>query len=933
VQRKQNYWFDSIIFAFPAKNQIFLHLNRFARAQNLFFRVKSKFFIYPFLLFVTAIILWSCSTNKDGVAYRIYHNTTAHFNGHFNAEESIKKGVGKLTAAFKPDYDSILPVFVIGTEETAKDAFAEMERAIEKTEKVINRHTIKKEANKDRKRPEYNKWIDENYMAMGRAYFYKRNFLKAEQVFKFVNGKYKDSDTQLSSATWLARTYTEMGEYSKATQALNRFEPEAENKDELKAEYYMALADNIMRSDKLEDAVKEMEKAISFIKKKKDRARPHFVLAQMYQQLNRSSDALTHYEAVLKSRPPYELEFYAKINKALSFSRRGGNSDEIKKELMKMLKDEKNESYRDQIYFALGDIELEEQHRDMAIYYFEQSLEVNVDNKKQKAKTFLKLADLYFDQRQYVQAQASYDSTFSNINEKHPRYREIKARAESLNELVQYINIIELNDSMVSLCNMSEQEREKALNKALRDAEAKVEEQKRKDAEALAKAQTNAAPGITGSFWAYNPTTRDKAKSAFEEYWGDRPLKDNWRLNSRLSMDFASPDESEITQVATEGGTIEDDRYRVPTIEELRASLPCGDEQKMKQQSASLAEAYYKAGVIYKENLDDVDNALDTWEQLVVNLDESDYHTMGYYQLYRTWLYKEQLAGYKPNGLCMTCSSQYWGDEIKSRYPGSEWAKLVDNPSYLDEKDVTDKQESIAYEAVYKIYVSGDYTAALGACNKVLAEEPNNHLICKYKIMRAICIGYNDAAYGIRDNFIQELQKIKSECPGTEEADRATEILKGLLQESTPEVKMDEGKKDGEGTQNPEGNPDTPKPSPFKFDESAEHYFAVVLPVQGTDLTSVRAAITDFNLQMFASSGYKVTNNLLDKNNHIILVKPFMGAQLAEEYMKVFLEDQEKLKNLNSAPYTHFLISKTNYIALFKGKNLDEYIQYYQENY
>jgi hypothetical protein len=292
------------------------------------------------------------------------------------------------------------------------------------------------------------------------------------------------------------------------------------------------------------------------------------------------------------------------------------------------------------------------------------------------------------------------------------------------------------------------------------------------------------------------------------------------------------------------------------------------------------------------------------------------------------------LAGYKANGMCITCSSKYWGDEIKTRYPGSEWAKLVDNPSYLDEKDVTDKQEAEAYEAVYRIYVSGNYTEALGACNKVLVEQPNNHLICKYKIMRAICIGYNDAAYGIRDNFIQELQKIKSECPSTEEADRASEILKGLLQESTPEVKVEEGKKEGENaTQNPEGNPDAPKPSPFKFDETAEHYFAVVLPVQGTDLTSVRAAITDFNLQMFASSGYKVTNNLLDKNNHIILVKPFMGAQLAEEYMNVFLADQEKLKNLNSGPYTHFLISKTNYIALFKGKNLDEYIQYYQENY
>jgi tetratricopeptide (TPR) repeat protein len=883
-----------------------------------------------FFILLTALVigLWSCSTDKDGVAYRIYHNTTAHFNGHFNAEESIKKGVFKLNSAFKADYDQILPIFVVGTEETAKDAFAEMERAIEKTEKVINRHTIKKEANKDKKRPKFNKWIDDNYMAMGKAHFYKRNYLKAEQVFKFVNGKYKEDDEQLNSAVWLARTYTEMGEYSKATQALNRFEPTSENSENLKADYYMALADNLMRSGKLEEAVKEMEKSIDFIKKKKDRARPHFILAQMYQQLNRSNDALTHYEAVLRCHPVYELEFYAKINKALSFSRRGGSSDEIKKELMKMLKDEKNEAYKDQIYYALGDIELEEQNRELAVYYFEESLAANTDNKKQKAKTYLKLADLYFEQRQYVNAQHSYDSTFVNIDGKHPRYKEIKARAESLTELVQYINIIELNDSMVSLCNMSEQELDKALRKAVKDAENLVEERKRKDAELAAKQQDNAVGALAnGSFWAYNTQLREKGQQNFKDYWGDRPLKDNWRLNAKLSMDFSSPDESKLDAVVdTAGVAVESDLYRIPTYDELKAQLPCGDDKKLQEQSASLAEAYYKAGVLYKEKLDDPDNATDSWEQLVVNMEESDYHTMSYYQLYRTWLFKEQMAGYKSNPFCTTCSSVYWGDEIKSRYPGSEWAKLVDNPEYLDQKDVKDKEESKAYELVYQIYVTRDYYNALGACNKVISEEPNNHLLCKYRFMRAVCIGYSDAPMGIQENFIAELNKVKADCPETEEALKADEILRTLLKIPEPETTR---KPDDNGTPDPEA----PKPSPYKFDSGAEHYFAVILPVQGTDLTKVRSAMSDFNLQMYASSGFKVTNNLLDKNNHIVLVKPFQGSDLADEYMRVFLDDQDKLKDLNSAPYTYFLISKTNYIALFKSKNVDEYLQFFNENY
>lgn len=881
------------------------------------------------ILFVFAVlVIWSCSTQKDGTAYRVYHNTTAHYNGYFNADEAIKKGYKKIVEAEKSDYDLILPIFIIGNPETAKASFPEMERAIEKSEKVINRHTIKKEANKDKKRPEFNKWIDENYMVIGRANFYKRNYLKAEQVFKFVNGKYQDKNTQIQSATWLARSYTEMGEYSKALVSLNRSEPQKEHDPAYVADYYMAMTDILLRQEKYDEAALKMNDAIKNIKKKKNRARPHFILAQIYQRMNRSSDALTHFEAVLKSQPPYELEFYAKINKALSYSRRGGSSDDIKKELIKMLKDEKNEEYRDQIYFALGDLSLEEQNRPQAIFYFEESIKANQGNKKQRAKAFLKLADLYFTDRQYAEAQVKYDSTAAYIDELHPRYREIKARAESLTELVTYLNTIELNDSISRLCNMSEKELDKALELARREAVRKAEELRRADEEAARRAAEGVAEGISGTFWAYNPSLREKGQQNFKDYWGDRPLKDNWRLQSRVSTMFNEQDESIVT-VAVENGEAgkpsNEDRYRVPTIEELRATLPCGDEGKIKDAEMALAEAYYKAGVVYKEKLDDPDNATDIWEQQIVNMDESDFHPMTLYQLYRTWLYKEQLAGYKANPFCETCSSIYWGNEVKNRYPDSEWARLIDNPNYLDQRDVKEQQELEVYQTVYALYVDRRYVDCMGECNRIISEEPENHLLCKYKLLRAICIGYTDGVVGVRDNLIKELNDIKANCPETEEAIRAEEILKSINKEMgvpTTDPVVEEKPID-----------EKPKESVYKYDPSGEHYFAVILPVQGTDMAKTKALLTDYNLTNFASSGYKVTNNLLDKNNHIILVKPFQGADPAKQYMEFFKSDTGALKEFNEKQYQCFLISKVNYIALFKNKIIEDYITFYNENY
>ncbi|MFN8698371.1 MAG: tetratricopeptide repeat protein [Flavobacteriales bacterium] len=884
-------------------------------------------------LLVLGAILHACTTTKDGFSYRVYHNTTAHFNGHFNAGESLKKGEAKLRLGHSENYDEILPLFIRGTEETAKEAFPEMERAIEKCEKVISRHTITNDSKKGKKRPKLNKWIDENYMIIGQAYYYKRNYFKAEELFQFVSRKYKEEETQVISTTWLARSYIARGENSKATQALNRVSPTEEMDNQVKADYYLVWADNYIQLGKYNEAAEKLETALKYIDKKRNRARPHFILAQLYQRINKSTEALREYDAVIRSRAPYELEFYARINKALSFSRRGGSSDEIRKELMKLLRDEKNISYRDQIYYALGEIELEEQNRQAAIDYFQQSIEASEGNNRQKAKTFLRLADLYFDQRQYVSAQVNYDSTFRKITEVHPRYKEIKARAESLTELVGYLDIIQLNDSLLRVCEMGEADREKMIRRAQKKIEEEMAKKRQEDEERAAQAtRNNAESGGTGTFWAYNQEQREKGKSDFDDRWGERPLKDNWRLQSRLSLDTGSPDESIVTAATSEGGTAEPaDRYYVPTLDELRASLPCDDNQKVETAKAEVAEAYYMSGVIYKEKLDDEDNAINAWEELIRNMETSDFHPVAHYLLFRTWLSKEQLSNYKKNPFCETCDSKYWGDQIKALYPGSDWAILVDNPEYLDIKDVKETEEREAYEAAYSLYSSRNYPAAIKACTKVIDGEPDNHLLCKYKLLRAVCVGYTEASYGLKEKYLAELQAVVTTCPGTQEAERCAELITAAREEGAGTTGQQPKEDESNGQQTP---PDpVPAAEIYTFNENMEHYFVLVLPTAGTNVNTIKANVSDYNTEYYASSGLKVTNNLLDKDTHMLLVKPFKTIPEARDYENGFRSNTNRLGAINAGGYTTFLISKSNYIQLFKTKNLEAYLQFFEKNY
>ncbi|MBX7051104.1 MAG: tetratricopeptide repeat protein [Flavobacteriales bacterium] len=904
------------------------------------------------LLFLTAAVaLWACSNKKDGTSYRVYHNMTAHYNGYFNADELVDKGAASIRKAHKEDYDKILPMFIYGTDETAKASYPDMEKAIGKCEKVISKHTIKDDSHKDKKRPEFNKWIDENYLVIGKAYFYKRNYFKAAEVFQYANRKFKNPVNNVVSNSWLARAYIEQEEYGKAIQALTRAETDAEDErvsDDVKAEYHMVFTDVLLHQKKYEKAAEELEKAIPLIKRKKDRARPTFILAQIYQQLDRSSDALTAYETCIRSRPVYELEFHARINKALSYSRTGGSSGEIQKELFKMLKDEKNLDYRDQIYFALGDIAWEEQRRTDAIDFYEKSLMYNKDNQKQKAKAFLRLADLYFDERKYQPAQLYYDSTLTTIDATHERYNIVKARAESLTELVASLNAIELNDSIAKICSLSPKEREKKMNELAKEI-ARQKEQQRLEDERRAEAAKQAAQesGITGSFWAYNEPLKEKGKANFIDKWGERPLKDNWRLQSILATSFGPGEEAEIPGVVAPSDSAAlaeaENKYKAPSAEELSAELPCDDAGKLADLKFNAAEGYYNAGVIYKEKLNDVDNALSTWEELLANIDSSDFHPTTYYQLFRTWLAKETSKGYLKNPFCETCNSKYWGDEIKRNYPGSDWAMLVDNPGYLDIQDMKNAKEDEAYQAAYSMYSTRNYPGAKTFCDSIIKTEPDNHLVCKYRLLRAVCVGYSDAPYGVKENYQAELNAVVQNCGGSDEAKRAQELINAIGKpESSENINNEIRTDESTGTDN-QVKPDTTATmnvpeivntdSPYKYDGGAEHYFAVFIPVQGSDINKSKTAVADFNSAFFTSSQLKVTNNLLDKNNHLLLIKSFKKMDEATNYMKAFRGDGDKLAEINLAQYRTVLISKQNYITLFKNKDIDQYMDFYAQFY
>ena len=871
-----------------------------------------------------AWVFVGCTTQRDGRFYRAYHNTTSRFNGFHFARLAMEEADAKLAETHEEDWDEVIPLFLYGTEDQADFLYPLMERAIEKCSRVVDRHamTPPRSQQKDFKRPQLNRWIDDNYTLIGKGHFYKGDLVKAEEVFKYLQRKHKEPDSQVAAGAWLARTYMAMGNMVKANSALLKAVGERDASDELRADAFLVQAEFLLAQNNVEEAMRSIERAIPKIKPKRDRARPLFVLAQLKREYGSNREAIELFEEVVKLRTPYEMEFQARMQQALAFDRRRGDSEEIKELFFDMLEDDKNEAYRDQIYYALAQIELEELNRELGMDYLRDALAEDSGNRRPRMKSFLALADLHLEDRDYELAQAYYDSTLANMDEDHPRFAEVRNNARSLTELVEQLTVIVRNDSLRELCDLDDDARYARMEDIIEDLrlaqEAAAEEAARLAEEALEASM--AVPGAATAFWPYNPRLREAGQSYFIDRWGDRPLEDDWRRSRKLSGAFSTiedvADEVASTDLMGSGGEL-------PTPEELLESLPCAEEQRAAADTET-ATAVYQSGVIYKEKLEDTDNAIEAWVDLLDRFDESEEHPLAHYQLYRTYLFLEETENYQ-NPFCATCNSQYWADQIALLYPDSEWAQLVENPEFVDFEEQRRIDELAAYEAhLIRYYAQKDYQPLLTEINALLDTVPNHTQECRYRFLRAQCIGWLDGRVRGRDNYIAALQEVVASCDSSDQAVAAAEILAGLG--------VGGGDKPGKGDK-ADAVPEMPDFGNFTDKPVLEHYLAVVIPVREGGSDKTKASLSDFNRQYFASANLKVTSNLLDRENQLVLVKQFARKDRAMDYFRVLTTNRESMIDLNTSGFKMFVIHTENYVELFKGKDIEGYLRFFQQVY
>ena len=143
-------------------------------------------------LFVLLIALSSCATQKSrenpSMMGRFYHNTTAYYNGYFNANVLLEGSELKLATNNQDNYTQILDVYDYVNTADPEVVAADLDKAIEKVSVVATLH-----------RPSH--WVDDCYLLVGKAQYLKHDYESAEETLVYLKEAYSPEAMALRKKT------------------------------------------------------------------------------------------------------------------------------------------------------------------------------------------------------------------------------------------------------------------------------------------------------------------------------------------------------------------------------------------------------------------------------------------------------------------------------------------------------------------------------------------------------------------------------------------------------------------------------------------------------------------------------------------------------------------------------------------------------------
>ena len=696
-----------------------------------------------FVFLTIAQILTGCSTQKNTAQSRWWHAFNAKYNTYYNGTLAYIDGSLEKETGNKDNYTEQIPLYTVSNKNSREIGKANFDRAIEKCEKAIHQHSIKRrpEWTKNRRktakdiewlsRREYNPFLWKAWMLMGRSQFYQGDFESAAATFSYMSRLYATQPAIYGKArAWLAKCYIEQNWNYDAEDVIRNMLRDSIHWRAQK-EWDYTFADYYIHTGNAEQAIPYLRKVISHEMRRKQKAREWYLMGQLQASIGNKKEAYKAFRHVIRQNPPYELAFNARI--AMTEVMAKDNAGKMINRLKRMAASDNNKEYQDQIYYAIGNIHLSRKDTLQAITAYEKGNQKSTRNGIEKGVLLLHLGDLYWTKEKFSDARRCYGEAIGLLDKDRKDYQQLANRSKVLDELVPYTDAVQLQDSLQQLARMSEKERNAAIDRVIDALKKKEKEERNRKAEEEAESTLRQDGGnfannnnfassnspqknnekstdtpANGQWYFYSPLTVSQGKAQFQKLWGKRDNVDNWqRINKTVVANAAGAEEmtdeqrDSLAQAAeqeellkqTSDSTVNDPHRR----EYYLAQIPFTPEQ-LAESNKLLEDGLYHAGVIFKDKLDNLPLSRKSLLRLVNNHPDYAHLDDAYYHLYL--LYSRER---KPE------MAQTYLQKLKAEYPESQWTTLLSDPYYAENAKRGVQIEDSLYTLTYQAFRDGEY--------------------------------------------------------------------------------------------------------------------------------------------------------------------------------------------------------------------------------
>lgn len=922
---------------------------------------------------------------------RITQNTVSHYNYYFNANNKLNAVIERARIANKDDYGKLLPFYGYSLNTTAAQK-TELDSVIYKATAGILLHDLRSD------------WVDNLYLLIGKSYYYQKEFDSAGMTFQFINynlypRKRKGDDfppivgtnensggnsisiasnenrsllnktfirppSRNDALVWQIRTLVETGEYTDAAGLINTLQNDQNFPSRLRADLEEVNAYWFYKQKMYDSAANHLTKALAAAEDKQDKSRWEYLLAQLFEINKDLENASLYYKRAMKHTTDPLLDIYANLNNAKIY--KGNDEKEFNTtidNLIRMAKRDKYESYRDIIYYSAGELALQKPDTSAAQFLFSKSIYYNELNITNKNRAYLQLADIAFNQKDYKRASAFYDSLDINDAVLIERANEISERKSALTKIVEKINIIEREDSLQHIAQMTDAEREsflKDLLKKLRKAQGlkDIDFSSPTSSSVFNNSQNQSIDlfsdnNTKGDWYFYNTSIKARGFSEFKSRWGNRQNVDNWRRAAATSN--AINNINIANNNAAVNGTIVPTTTTVLSYEGLLGNVPLTPE-KINASNTLVAASLFELAKLYQNELEDYRMAAQTYETSLQRFPALLYYGELYLNLYYCYQKLGDLS-----------KAAYYKSLLTSKFNNTKYAQAVINPQSL--KPATkDPAATKRYENIYNDFIEGNFEKAVK--DKKVADSlyGNNYwspqllyIESVYYIkqkqdsqaivtLNNIINGYPTSPLKNKAETMIDVLKRRKEIEGYLTTLQVTRLKEDSVlafnDEPQPKVITQPKIEQPKVTPVPKKEVAPPAPVPvvkpqpltngtFTFiPEEPQNVIMILDKVDPVYISETRNAFNRYNRDNFAAQAIDITRDAIDKDKNILIFSKFTDANAAILYADRLKKNAAaEVSWLPANKYSFLIISDANLQVLKANKDFAGYIKLLNSKY